>query len=249
MKRIHLKKKKFHKNSNRIIIILMMIIIGVIIMLNNVNKKIGPILFETAQIEIKNLSTIIINKAVTKAMEKNIDMEDLFSTTIDKDGRIQAIDFNPTTVNKTLNLVTTIIQQNIILLEEGKIDNITSLGIEIDSYKIKKLRKGIITEIPMGVISKNIVLSNIGPKIPIRLHYLGNISGNIKTQITPYGINNALVEVIAKIKMDVKIILPFISKTTKLEYNIPLIMKLIQGTVPNYYGGGLLKDSTLYLLP
>ena len=43
--------------------------------------------------------------------------------------------------------------------------------------------------------------------------------------------------------------MPFVSENTKLEYTIPLIMKVIQGGIPNYYGSGLIKESSLYSIP
>jgi len=248
MKKVHFKRIK-NNRINKFLILLSIIIIGIIILLNNVSKKITPILFETAEVEINNFSTSIINKAISQVLEDKIDTSKLFETIIDNEGRIQTIDFNPIVVNQVLNIATTTVQKNIKLLEDGNIENIASYGINIDEKKMKKLKKGIISEIPMGVVFKNIAIANIGPRIPIRLHYLGDINSNIKTKITPYGINNALIEIYIELEVDAKIILPFISKKTNLKYNIPLIMKVIQGSVPNYYGSGLVKDSYLYSLP
>jgi len=249
MKKIHLRRKKKHAKINRFLILLFIIITGIIVLLNNAGKKMMPFLLETAEIEINNFSTVVINKAISQVLEDKINTEELFETVLDKDKRIQVIDLNPIIVNQVLNLVTTTVQQNIKLLEDGDVEKILSYGITIDGHRKKNLKKGIICEIPMGIIFKNLVISNIGPRIPIRLHYLGGINGNIKTKITPYGINNALVEVYVELETNAKIILPFASKNTNLKYSIPLVMKVIQGSVPSYYGNGLIKDSPLYSLP
>ena len=92
-------------------------------------------------------------------------------------------------------------------------------------------------------------MSNLGPVIPIRLHYMGDVNSNITTKITQYGINNALVEIGVKLEMTAQIILPFITDKMTLECDIPLAIKMIQGSVPNYYGSGLVKDSSLYSVP
>ena len=46
--------------------------------------------------------------------------------------------------------------------------------------------------------------------------------------------------------MTAQIILPFVTEKKVLDYNIPLAVKMIQGTVPNYYGSGIIRDSSLY---
>ena len=64
-----------------------------------------------------------------------------------------------------------------------------------------------------------------------------------------YGINNALVEVGVHLEMTAQILLPFFTKKMQLECEIPIAIKMIQGSIPNYYGSGLLKDSSIYSLP
>lgn len=115
--------------------------------------------------------------------------------------------------------------------------------MDLPEDRINDLKKGIIAKIPIGVITKNSLLANIGPEIPIRLHYVGDVNSNITTEITPYGINNALVKIGVKLEMTAQIILPFLTDKMVLNCDIPLAIKMIQGTVPNYYGSGLVKDS------
>ena len=49
-------------------------------------------------------------------------------------------------------------------------------------------------------------------------------------------INNSLIEMQLKIKINVQIILPFSSKNIIVENKIPLKTKIIQGKIPEYYG-------------
>ena len=247
--RLHLKRKKNKNRINKVLILVLSIIITVIILLNNVSKKITPMLIKKAEIEINNTLTPIINKAISIVIEDDVDINKMLMTILDKDGMIQTIDFNPVIINQVLNKITSTIQMNLKYLEEGNIDKIKKVNIEISKAEMRKLRNGIISEIPMGIVFNNTVLSNLGPKIPIRLHCLGDIKSNIKTHVTPYGINNALLELSINLEINAKIIMPFVSENTKLEYTIPLIMKVIQGGIPNYYGSGLIKESSLYSIP
>ena len=247
-KRIHLKNHVHIKKRSIYLIILTVIAICLGILLNNINKKFSPILFETAETEINKFSTIIINKAISQVLGDKINTEDLFLTSTSEKGEIQTIDFNPIVVNQVLNIATTTAQENLKLLEEGNLNNLKEYGYT-NTKQIKKLKKGIIAEIPMGVVFKNSILANIGPKIPIRLHYLGDVNSNIKTKITPYGINNAMVEIGVHLEITAQIVLPFLTKKTVLVCTIPLAIKIIQGSIPNYYGNGLLKDSNIYSIP
>jgi len=156
---------------------------------------------------------------------------------------------NPIIVNQVLNIATSVVQNNLKLLEEGNLDTIGIYDMDLPEDRINDLKKGIIAKIPIGVITKNSLLANIGPEIPIRLHYVGDVNSNITTEITPYGINNALVKIGVKLEMTAQIILPFLTDKMVLNCDIPLAIKMIQGTVPNYYGSGLVKDSSLYSIP
>ena len=118
-KRIHLKKKKKIHKINILLVTIIGVIIGVIFLLNNINKKFTPILLETAELEIGKFSTIVINKAIAQVLEDKINTEDLFDTIMNDKGEIQTIDFNPIIVNQVLNVATSVVQNNLKLLEEG----------------------------------------------------------------------------------------------------------------------------------
>lgn len=221
----------------------------IIFSLNKISQKITPILLETAELEISKFSTIVINKAIAQVLEDKINTDELFDTIMNDNGEIQTIDFNPIIVNQVLNIATSVVQNNLKLLEEGNLDNIGIYDMDLPEDRIEDLKKGIIVTVPIGVIFDNTILSNIGPSIPIRLHYIGDVSSNITTKINQYGINNAMVEIGVKLEMTAQIILPFIIDKITIECEIPLAIKIIQGSVPNYYGNGLVKDSSLYSIP
>lgn len=226
-----------------------MVIFSVFILINHINKKFTPVLLEIAELEVGKFSTIVINKAIAQVLEDKINADELFDTIVNGSGEIQSIDFNPIIVNQVLNVATSVVQNNLKLLEEGNLDTIGIYDMDLPEDRIEKLKKGIITTIPMGVVTNNSILSNLGPQIPIRLHYIGDVTSNITTEITQYGINNALVQIGVKLEITSQIILPFTSKKITLDCVIPLAIKMIQGNVPNYYGSGLVKDSSLYSIP
>ena len=228
---------------NKIIIVFILIIVFIILTFRFINKKVSPILMDYAESYIKKVTNLIINKAISKQLSEELNIEDLFIITKDGNDYIRTIDFNPTLVNKALTIITNNIQLNLKYLEEGKIDSIDlpdNVEIKLDN---DKSNKGVIYEIPSGVVFNNSLLANLGPKIPVKLNLIGDIVSNINASVTNYGINNALIEVSVTVSVEEMVLLPITSKKIKVESNVPVAMKLVQGTVPNYYFNGLDKNS------
>ena len=245
---IHLKKKKKISKIHFIVITFLVVIVGTFITLYFLSSKITPILLETAEVEIRKISLAIINKSISPALNDKINSDELFHTQISSDGSIQTIDFNSIVVNQILDSATTLIHKNMKLLEEGKIEEIGSdFGLQYSD--LEHLRKGIVANIPIGIIYNNPLLSNLGPKIPIRIRYMGNLDGNITTKVNQYGINNALVEIGIHLEMTAMILLPFPSGVRKMTWDIPVIVKIIQGNIPNYYSNGFNTNSGIMTIP
>ena len=77
----------------------------------------------------------------------------------------------------------------------------------------------------------------------------GEIGSNLATKITNYGINNAMLEVSMHIEINQMLILPFSSSNIKVAGDYPLIIKLIEGTVPDAYFSGMNKKSETVFRP
>ena len=240
MKRIRLKRKFKIKNS---ILIILLLIISLLFAFKFINLKVNPILLDYANMEARKLSSIIINDAVSKNF-KNINVDDLFIITKDNE-EIKSIDFNPIIVNQVLTSTTTLIQTNLKYLEQGKIELLNLNTDALIDYNTDKLRQGIIYEIPSGIVFGNSFLANIGPKIPVRFSILGDIVSYVNTNVTDYGINNALIEVNVVLDLSIQVILPFVTDKIDIETSIPVALKLIQGSVPNYYLNGLQNSPSL----
>ena len=235
MKRIHLKKKK-KVNMSFVIIMLISFTFSSVYF---VSERITPVISDLAEIKINKFSTTVINKAVSQVLEENIGELDLFDTIVGNDGSIDMVDFNPIAVNHILSLATTVVLNNLKLLEVGDLESVGIETLELSDEDKLNLEKGIVALIPIGSATRITLLSNLGPKIPIKLHYTGDVNSNITTKITQYGINNALIE----------IILPFSTSIKTLENDVPIAIKMIQGKIPSYYNGYVNKNSDTYTLP
>lgn len=255
-KRIRLKKTKKIKDKNnkkiilsKIVVILSLVIIATFFVIHFFNKKATPILLNYAELETKKIATVIINRAVSKHIASEISLDELIITHKNNDNEIESVDFNPYLVNKVLNSVTNTIQLNLKWLEEGKVDMIElPEGVTMD-YDDENLKKGIIYEIPVGAITKNSFLSNLGPKIPVKLNLIGSVECGINTKVKDYGINNVVLEVSVNASVSEQVVLPFTSKVITISTDIPVAMKIIEGKVPEYYSNGLNENSSTFSIP
>ena len=248
-KRIHLKRKFsfFKKKINFVIFVVIILIIMIVLILNFISLKVNPVLLDYAQMEARKIASIIINDAVNQKITNDIDIEELFIITRDTNNEVKTIDFNPIIVNQILTETTILVQSNLRYLEQGKVDMLNLMNNALIDYNQDKLKQGIIYEIPSGVIFGNSFLANIGPKIPVKFSLVGDIVGYINTNVTDYGINNALIEVNIVLELSEQVILPFVSEKITIDTTIPVALKLIQGSVPNYYLNGL--NSPSFALP
>jgi len=233
-------------NKNKILLILIILIFSLLLTFRFINKKIYPTLISYATSEIKKISSILINNAITKEFS-DINVDDLFITTKDSNGQIKSMDFNPIIVNKALSSLTISIQNDLKELEKGNLKKLNMSNYLSNNYKTEKLKDGIIFEIPTGMAFNNALLANLGPKIPVRINLIGNILSNVNTNLTNYGINSALVEVVIHIEVELEVLIPFSSGQIIVTSDVPVAMKLVQGNVPNYYVNGDKNSSSLMI--
>ena len=230
-------KKKFKFNIFILIIIICFIIS--IFILNILSKKVLPIFMDYAVSEIKLKTTVLINDAVSEEISNISDLDELIFITKNNDNDIQMIDFNSSYVNKILNSIT-----NKLLNKIKNVENNNKFPY-FDNSIINKYNKGIVYQVPLGVISNNVFLGNLGPKIPLKLNTIGDVFTNINTGIKEYGINNALVEISVNVSVNQKVLIPFLSENINISLSIPISLKLIQGNIPIYYGSGFQKNSNI----
>ena len=224
MNKMYLKKRKEMNKKGILIIIFLLIIILSLIIIRILNTKALPFFKQYSKLETKKIISSLVNSSVTEYVKNNTNKDKILITTTDNNGNIKSIDFNTVEVNRILVGTSKIVEKNLRELEEDK---------------------KTIFELPSGIVFGNSIMSNIMPKIPIKLELIGNIICYIKTDIKNYGINDALITINIDVVAEEKILLPFSSTTTKIETNIPIVMKLIEGDIPSYYMDGYLSNPSV----
>ena len=222
--------------SLKIIAIIIWAIICSIIFIKILSNKIGPIYLDIAEKEVKKLVILVINNSINDEVINEMGNNELFDIVKNNNNEIVLIDYNSMNVNKYLALVIRTVSNNLDLIENGKYN---LLSFNLEGYDNKLLNKGIIANIPFGSLLGLNLLSNIGPRVPVKFNLIKDVSGGIDTKINEYGINNAYMEVLVKVKVNVNINLLFLSRTINIECSVPISMKIIQGNIPNFYTGGI----------
>ena len=212
--------KKKRKNKNVIIILIIFILLGIHITFKFFNEKAMPIFIEYSEVETKKIISKVIVDLINNEVLENINSSDLFYTT-NESGKLETFDLNSKYINSILN----------------------EISVKVDNRLLELEQSNSVFKLPSGIIFNNNILSNIFPKIPIKLDIVSNALCIINTKIESYGINNALFKLNIDVSVDAKILMPFTSKTTSITTSIPIVIKLIEGNIPGYFLGGYYNNS------
>lgn len=232
-------KKKF-KLKNILIHLIIISIILSLVLIKYYTTKIEPSITKYAESETKRIITLIINNSIHDYTKNNIKQENIF--TVDNNNNISTINLNTEELNKITDSINIIIGKNIKLVEDGKIDKLNLDLKGVSEIEYEQIKGGVIYYIPIGNINNSFLTNNIYPQIPIKFSMSGDVISKITSSIKEYGINNALIEIKVNVKVSLLINMPFVTKETTVSTSIPIIMKIIQGNIPEYYPG-IIKNS------
>lgn len=226
---MHLKKYKEKKVKNKlktIFILIIFIVFVSFLILNHIGKKLSNIYLNFAKEEAIEIIDNSLNYAVSEEILKEFKNTNLYIVTKTSENEIATIDYNSYLVNDLLNKISTNLYNN-----------------------IKKEEKDVSFYIPLFSFTNNPLLSDKGPKLPVKLKLLGSVISEIKTTVKPCGINSSLIEMTVHVEVKEKVLLPISSEKIKVKNDIPISYKIINGKIPAYYGESINKNSPIYSLP
>lgn len=207
-----------------------------------VNEGIKPTLFRYANAQTRNIATIIIGRAVNTQISDDIDINDVIEIVPNENNQTGTpiAKFNTETINRIRAEITSLAQKNLKQAEKGNMEALSYLP-DVELIEADYETDGITFAVPLGQVTNNTLLGNLGPKIPVKFNMIGDVRSNIKTIVEEKGINNTWVEVLIHIEVNVQVIIPFATEVTTVQQDIPVGMGLIPGEVPQFYnsGGGM----------
>ena len=224
---MNIKKKYYLKESDIFLIIIVLILIVSFIFIKIFTYKSEPILMDYAKRKSNNIISLIINKSINDVIYKK-NYDDIIIINKDNNLNIVSLDFNNKEINEILYLITEDILESVYNLENGNYDELNASYIS---------NKDKVYYVPMGIIHDIPILTNLGPKIPFKIEILGSVNNSSKNNIKEYGINSFIIEVFITISLQIQVILPFKSEIFDVKKDILLDSKIVQGKIPEYYGG------------
>lgn len=156
-------------------------------------------------------------------------------------------------VIKSNNFITNEEVNDILYIDKNKSNEIVYLDYDIEkTYKLlnkyidslkKDNSKSKILTVPFFIASDNIIISSLGPKVKFKYEIIDNVKGKIKTKVTDFGVNNALVEMYFELEIGYLVVIPMNKKESVLKTEILISSKIINGKVPTFYGKNIFKES------
>lgn len=202
-------------------------------------NSVTPKFVHIAELNINHYIETIASDFKSYSLEKN-NSDDFLIIKENTKGEITSIDYDLAKIYEISDRFTKNIQSS--LRDSNKITVIPYIEKDLTS----KMENGILLSMPMGVISNNIFLTNMGPRVPVFVHFIGSVFTQVNTKVTDYGINNALLDVYLKVKISYEIVTPMNQEMKEIEYDLLIDSKVIQGIVPNWYGKTFESQSAFF---
>ncbi|WP_075981542.1 sporulation protein YunB [Bacillus massilinigeriensis] len=193
-----------------------------------IEQSVRPILVDIAKTEIRGIAIEAINDSVQENMNK-IDINDL-------------IIFHNKNGNLTFSTNTKLYSQ---FITQTTKDIQTRLGNkEKHLYKLEddsgattnKEFESIVYYIPLGVVTRNSLFANYGPKIPLEVSIVGEVEPEFETTVKKIGINNTYLELFVTFKASLQIVIPFTTEEEPVVTQVKLGDVYREGNIPHYYG-------------
>ena len=221
------KKRKKYRISKVVILDMALIFFFTYILFIGYSKFVSNRLIDIAHVKLNEFMDYFLSNKVNYDLFKGDYLKDIIVINKNSDGEILYVSYDMDRSYKVLDLV------------NGNVGN---------TQNISGGKNGILLKLPM-FIGNNAIISNLGPKIYVPINFVGSILTNLKTKITDYGINNALVEIYVTVKLSTNIISPTSSKEMVIDYDVLIASVVVNGRVPSIYGGLIQSKSSGLSIP
>lgn len=233
--------KVFLSNKVRWLLLIysILIIFSVINMLNWYLSSLTPKIEDLIVAKLEKTSYEIITNKINTDLINEKNLKDVLYITKNSQGEILTVDYNLEKAYQVNNMINNSVRTSLTNLEYGSLNNSEFIQGKSNIYIM----------VPMLINTNYIILSSLGPKIPIKISFIGNVITNLKTLITSYGMNNVLNEVYVTVEITLLVTSPVHEKEIKINYEILIDATMINGRVPTFYGSEIIKESSILDIP
>ncbi|WP_152655052.1 sporulation protein YunB [Oceanobacillus sp. CFH 90083] len=234
------RKRRIHPSRRSILILTFILFFAAVgFSFYLINVKVEPIVIDIAKRKADEFATRAINSAVNYV--EDYGFEDMLTITYDNEGNLVTYNRNPAVISEINRIATDRVEEFFTYVNRGE-----QLEFEHNLHEPYEYDGGAdgrvqvdptLIEIPLGQITGNSVLANLGPRIPINMEVVGAVRTNVVSEEEEFGINGAWVSLYINVEADVQIIVPFTSEVRTVHTELYLDGGAIMGKVPDFYGG------------
>lgn len=231
----------YHGKLSKIIFVtIILIVLFTIFLLSKFVHHLDKSLVDISTNEITRVTYRFITDELNHNIFNDQNLEDILILEKNDSGEILYVDFNLDQAYQVLDQVSLVLTNSFDELESGNV-SVAYLDSEL-SHELGSM----FLSIPIGNSFEHLYFYNLGPRIPVRINFIGSVLTNLKTKVTDYGFNNALVELFVYIEFKTQIMSPFEVEEVTLQYDAVIASMMIEGEVPQFYGGTIEKESSIF---
>lgn len=177
-----------------------------------INLRLMPLMASVASARVSNLVTRTIEASISREIAAGrIDCASLISFEKDAEGRVTAVKSDMGQVNRM------------------RAELLTVLVADLNDLREQEFG------IPVGTLTGSGLLSGRGPSIPVRILSVAAVDSSFENTFTSAGINQTVHRIVLRVGVDVGVLLPGYTTTTRVESTINVAETVIVGEVPNSY--------------
>lgn len=235
------KRRKNLKISKVIYIEVALIFFFTCFLFYTYNKVTSSKLINVANIKLNEFMESFLSNNINYDLFKDEVIRDLIVINKNDEGEILYVTYDMNQAYYALEVVTRELETAISTLESG--------DGKVEAPNIIVGKKGIALKLPLLAGTSSMFIANLGPIVYIPINFVGSVLTNIKTKITEYGINNALVEIYVTTELKTNLIAPVGQSTNQINYDVLIASTVINGRVPKVYGGIIESKSSSLGIP
>lgn len=238
MKRLKTRNKnKLNTMNSLMFIVFFCVLVTALFLFNIYTSKVTPKITTVVNQKLDTIIYDFFNELITADVINSNSVNDILEITKNDKGEILTVNYNLEKTYTILTEVAAILKKGINDLENGKID-----VSYYDKYLVNT-HHNLVMNVPLFLGTNNVFLNSIGPKVPVLIDFNETLLTNIKTKVTNYGFNNALLEIYIIVDMQKLIITPVKEDNNKFEYEILIGALVVNGSVPEFYGDEIISSS------
>jgi sporulation protein YunB len=200
-----------------------------------IDKRLNKIFNEYIDIEVKKVSNNVVTRAVNNYITKE-KYNDFLLISYNSNGEINKISYNTEKINNFTSSFSAYLEKVLYNLESGTIDDYY-LDSRLKLGGFMAVKNSIVCNVSFGALTGSTLFSSMGPKIPIKIVFLGDINTDVEIKFEEYGINNIIVKMYLIVNVYEQASLPITSKEKKITIREIMAVDIIRGELPNYYSG------------